>query len=136
MLIAYLDARDSWADVARAIVEDFVRTGRNPAVVSTLSVMETLVRPMRHVPPGQSTVIDFFSRWPNLDVVPADMAVAQEAASIRAHHGFRAPDALVIGTGIVAGVSHLVTGDERWKKRLGQIETRIGTLYLGDLVAG
>jgi len=133
VLIAYLDARDSWAEVARAIVEDLVRPGRNPAIVSTLSVMETLIRPMRRVPPGHSTVIDFLSRWPNMEVMPADLAVAQEAASIRAHHGFLAPDALVIGTGIVAGVSHLVTGDERWKKRLTQIETRIGTIYLGDL---
>ena len=39
-----------------------------------------------------------------------------------------------IGTGLVAGVSWLVTGDEAWQRRLAQIESRIRVCYLGDYV--
>lgn len=132
--ISYLEGGDGWSEAARVVVEDLVRPGRNPAVVSTITVLEALVRPMRRVPPGHQTALDFFAHWPNLVVLSTDLIVAQEAASIRAHHQFRPPDALVIGTGIVAGVSWLVTGDGDWKKRLAQIQSRLGVCYLGDYV--
>lgn len=132
--ISYFDGRDRWADAARALIEGLVRPGRNPAVVSALTVMESLVGPMRRVPPGHRTALDFFAHWPNLTVLPVDLPVAQEGASIRAHHSFPAPDALVIATGIVGGVGWLVTADERWPKRLAQISSRIRVCYLGDFV--
>jgi GrpB-like predicted nucleotidyltransferase (UPF0157 family) len=34
--------------------------------------------------------------------------------------------------GIVAGMSWLVTADERWPRRLAQISSRIRVCYLGD----
>jgi predicted nucleic acid-binding protein len=134
VVISYLGGGDRWADVARVVVEGLVRPGRNPAIVSALSVMEALVGPMRHVPPGHRTALDFFAHWPNLTVLPVDLAVAQEAASVRAHHSFAAPDALVIGTGIAGGVSWLVSSDERWRRTLAQISSRVRVCYLGDFV--
>jgi predicted nucleic acid-binding protein len=134
VFISYFSGGDRWAEAARELIEGLVRSGRNPAVVSALTVMESLVGPMRRVPPGHQTALDFYAHWPNLTVLPVDLAVAQEGASIRAHHGFPTPDALVIGTGVLGGVAWLVTGDERWQKRLAQISTRIRTCYLGDVV--
>lgn len=134
VLISYFSGGDRWADAAKAVVEGLVRTGRNPAVVSALTVMESLVGPMRRVPPGHFTALDFYAHWPNLSVLPIDLAVAQEGASIRAQHGFPTPDALVIGTGIVGGVSWLVTGDQRWRQRLASLSSRVRVCYLGDLV--
>jgi predicted nucleic acid-binding protein len=134
VFVSYFNGGDRWAEAARELIEGLVRPGRNPAVVSALTVMESLVGPMRRVPPGHRTALDFYAHWPNLTVLPIDLAVAQEGASIRAHHAFPAPDALVIGTGIVSGVAWLVTGDERWQKRLAQIATRIRVCYLGDFV--
>ena len=66
--------------------------------------------------------------------LPTDVTVAPGAAPIQAHHDFKPPDALIIGTGLVAGVSWLVTGDEAWQRRLAQIESRIRVCYLGDYV--
>ena len=132
VLISYFSGGDRWADAARAVIEGLVRSGRNPAVVSALTVMESLVGPMRRVPPGHLTALDFYANWPNLAILPIELAVAQEGSSIRAHHGFPTPDALVIGTGVLGGVAWLVTGDERWQKRLAQISTRLRVCYLGD----
>ena len=134
VFVSYFSGVDRWAEAARELIEGLVRSGRNPAVVSTLTVMESLVGPMRRVPPGHQTALDFFAHWPNLSLMPIDLAVAQEGASIRAHHGFPAPDALIIGSGVLGGVAWLVTGDERWQKRLAQISTRIRVCYLGDFV--
>jgi len=85
----------------------------------------SLVGPMRRVPPGHLTALDFYANWPNLAILQIELAVAQEGASIRAHHGFPTPDALVIGTGVLGGVAWLVTGDERWQKRLAPIASRV-----------
>jgi predicted nucleic acid-binding protein len=134
VFVSYFSGGDRWAEAARELIEGLVRSGRNPAVVSTLTVMESLVGPMRRVPPGHQTALDFFAHWPNLSLMPVDLAAAQEGASIRAHHGFPAPDALIIGSGVLGGVAWLVTGDERWHKRLAQISTRIKVCCLGDFV--
>ena len=134
VLISYFSGGDRWADAARAVIEGLVRPGRNPAIVSALTVMESLVGPMRRVPPGHLTALDFYANWPNLTILPIDLAVAQEGASIRAHHGFPTPDALVIGTGVLGGVAWLVTGDERWQRRLAPISSRVRVCYLGDFV--
>ena len=134
VLISYFSGGDRWADAARVVIEGLVRPGRNPAIVSALTVMESLVGPMRRVPPGHLTALDFYANWPNLTILPIDPAVAQEGASIRAHHGFPTPDALVIGTGVLGGVAWLVTGDERWQKRLAPIASRVRVCYLGDFV--
>jgi len=134
VLISYFSGGDRWADAARAVIEGLVRPGRNPAIVSALTVMESLVGPMRRVPPGHLTALDFYANWPNLTILPIDLAVTQEGASIRAHHGFLTSDALVIGTGVLGGVAWLVTGDERWQKRLAPIASRVRVCYLGDFV--
>src|SRR5450759_2593412 len=87
VLISYFSGGDRWADTARVVIEGLVRSGRNPAVVSALTVMESLVGPMRRVPPGHLTALDFYANLPNLTLLPIDPEVPQEGASLRAHHG-------------------------------------------------
>ena len=98
-----------------------------------MSINEVLVRPLRRgVGQPYQHVVDFLTRFPNLVSAPVDLAVAQEAASLRATYGFAAPDALVIATGIVSQVGHLVTNDAQWKRRLKPIARRIRVCYLAD----
>lgn len=132
-LIAYLGKPESTTPVITHVVDEYVRSGRNPAVVSMVTAMELLVRPLQ-VGPGDEYdhLMDFLQRFPNLKAQPVDLAIAQEAASLRAQHKFTAPDALVIATGIVTQVSHLVTNDDDWKKRLTGITARIRVCYLED----
>jgi predicted nucleic acid-binding protein len=128
VLAAYLDATDATHPVARHILDDLVAPGRNPAVVSMVTVMEILVRPMRATPPGHHTVLAFLRTHPNLACVPVDLQVAQEAAHLRADKKFAPPDALIIGTGLATQVRHLVTNDHSWSRKLAAMSSRIAVV--------
>ena len=125
VLAAYLDATDATHPVARHVVNELVATGRNPAVVSMVTVMEILVRPMRATPPGHHTVLAFLRTHPNLTCVPIDLQVAQEAAHLRADKKLAPPDALIVGTGLAAQVRHLITNDHDWSGKLATMSSRI-----------
>jgi len=63
-----------------------------------------------------------------------DLHVAQEAASLRATNNFKTPDALVIATGIVGQVGHLVTNDSEWNKKLLSMKARVQVTELTNYV--
>lgn len=128
VLAAYFDANDSTHPVAAYILKELVATGRNPAVVSMVTVMEVLVRPMRATPPGHHTVLGFLRAFPNLVCVPVDLQVAQDAAHMRADRRLAPPDALIVGTGLAAQVRHLVTNDRDWSPKLATMSTRISVV--------
>ena len=44
VLAAYLDAGDATHQVARTVIDELVASGRNPAVISMVTVMELLIR--------------------------------------------------------------------------------------------
>jgi len=134
VLIAYFEPSDRTHAVAVLLVDDFVKNGRNAALVSPVTAMELLVRPLRVAPQGALHVHDFLVHTPNLTLLSIDLHVAQEAASLRAAHNFKAPDALVIATGIVSQVGHLITNDAEWHKKLVPINSRIQVAELGNYV--
>jgi predicted nucleic acid-binding protein len=74
----------------------------------------------------------FLTKWPNLKLLPVEIHMAQEAASLRAAYGFKAPDALVIATGLVGQVAHLVTNDAEWRKKLLPVKERVRVTMLRD----
>lgn len=128
VLAAYFDANDSTHPVAAYILEELVATGRNPAVVSMVTVMELLVRPMRAIPPGHHTVLAFLRGFPNLVSVSVDLQVAQDAAHLRADRRLASPDALIVGTGLSTQVRHLVTNDHGWTAKLRPMSARISVV--------
>ena len=133
-LAAYLDASEATHGIARHVMDEFVRPGRNPAVVSMVTVMEILVRPLRQSPSGHHTVLAFLRHTPNLEAVGLDLQMAQEAAALRATYRLRPPDALVIGTGLATQVSHLVTNDNEWARKLAPIRERVGVLTIAGFL--
>ena len=128
VLAAYLDATDATHQVAVYLLEHCVAPGRNAAVVSMITVMVMLIRPMRASPPGHHTVLAFLSTHPNLECVPVDLQIAQEAAHLRADKRFSPPDALIVGTGLATQVRHLVTNDYDWSTKLSSMATRISVV--------
>jgi predicted nucleic acid-binding protein len=132
VVAAFLDACDANHPIAVHVVDELVASGRNPAVVSMVGVMELLVRPMRAVPPGHHTVLGFLRTFPNLECVPVDLQVAQEAAHLRAASRFSTPDALIVATGLAAQVHHLVTNDRDWAPKLAPMAGRIGVVVVSD----
>ncbi len=132
-LIAYLDQRDPVSLVATHVVDLFVQSGRNQALVSMVTVMEVLVRPLRsRVREPYQHLLDLLTRFPNLQLGVIDLAVAQEAASLRASYNLRAADAMIVGTGLIHQVGHLVTNDADWSNRLRPLAQRIRVCHLTD----
>ena len=132
VLAAFLDASDATHPVARHVLDEMVARGRNSAVVSMVSVMEILVRPLRMSPPGHHTVLAFLRTHPNLECMPIDLQIAQEAAHLRAEKNLRPPDALIVGTGLAAQVGHLVTNDHSWSGKLSSMSSRIAVVQLSE----
>lgn len=128
VLAAFLDATDATHPVAQHVLNNLVASGRNPAVVSMITVMEILIRPMRAVPPGHHTVLAFLRSHPGLTCMPVDLQVAQEAAHLRADKKFGPPDALIVGSGLAAQVRHLVTNDHDWSSKLASMSKRIDVI--------
>jgi len=129
-LAAYFDTSEAAHPVARHVVEEFVASGRNSAVISMVTAMEILIRPLRATPPGHHTVLAFLDHHPNLEAVPLDLQMAQDAAFLRAVYRFSPPDALIIGTGLACQVAHLVTNDLDWERKLAAVEGRIAVCTL------
>lgn len=74
--------------------------------------------------------MDFLTRFPHLRPLPIDLAIAQEAASLRATHRPSSPDALVIANGIVGQVGYLVTNDGDWPSKLQPLVGRVAVCAL------
>ena len=130
-LIAYFNRGEPVFSVATHVIDHLVQGGGNPVIVSMVTVMEVLIRPLRQGPGEHYRhVLDFLSRFPNLRAASIDLNVAQEAASLRAAFDFSAPDALVIATGVVNQVGHLVTNDSTWARKLQPIAGRLRVCYL------
>jgi predicted nucleic acid-binding protein len=113
-LIAYLNGGEPTSPVITHIIDDFLRRGRNTAIVSMVTVMEVIVQPLRVSAPTGRHALNFLTRTPNMSPQPIDLHVAHRAARLRASYNFKTPDALVIATGLVHQVGVLVTNDRRW----------------------
>ena len=132
ILISYFEPQSPTHEVATLLLDDFVQSGRNEALVSPVTAMEILVRPLRHAPRSASHVHEFLTNPPHLSLLPIDLYVAQDAATLRATHNFTTPDALIIATGLVAQVGHLVTNDAEWRRKLAPMKRRVQVTELRD----
>lgn len=145
-VLAYLDGGEQISGAATHVIDGLVRSGRNPGLISAVTVTEALVRPFRLAAPAQAgeagtglaetiaTVEDFLRNFPNVTIVPVDYSVAREAALIRAMTGLRTADAIVMATAGVYGAGVLVGNDERWKSAVDRLGTRFALCLLSDFV--
>ena len=141
-VLAYLDGGEQISGAATHVIDGLVRSGRNQALISAVTVTEALVRPFRLAAPTQAsedeapdaitTVEDFLRNFPILAIVPVDYAVAREAARIRALTGLRTADALVMATARVSGAGVLVGNDERWRSAIDKLGRPFALCLLSD----
>ncbi len=135
-IIAYLSrgaGGETISGAAAYVLDELVRTGRNAATVSAVTVMEALVRPIRLGTKEQRQhVVDFLSNFPNLQVLSVDFDVAEKAAVLRATYNLATPDALIVASGLLAGARHIVTNDDEWRRKLNRVSERITVCYLEE----
>ena len=114
--IYHLEANKKYTPFTHTLFEA-IETGACRGVTSTLTLMETLVRPKEI---GDTDMRDDYvyalTTFPNLTMRAVDAAVAEAAAELRARHRLRPPDAIQVATCIVEGGTAFVTNDERLKK--------------------
>ena len=106
-----------------------VQSGRLRATTSELSVLETLVLPIRR---GDQTLIDAFDAFfddPGLEVVPVSRSVLRAAAGLRASSKLKTPDSIHWATAVAAGASLFVTNDADFRTLSG-----VPIVVLSDLL--
>lgn len=134
-LAAYFGS-ETTSPSAIALVDSFIRSGRNRAVVSAVTAAELLVRPLRAGEAGVSSAIGMFLRtFPNLDVVPVDLTVAAIAAELRAGIGMKLPDALIAACGLDRSAVVAVSDDRGWPDTLTRNEATMRTVSLRSTLA-
>ena len=114
--IYHLEGNERYGPFTRTLFRE-VESGMRRAVTSTLTLLETLVKPKEI---GDEEMRDDYyyalTSFPNLKMRPVDEEVAEAAAEIRARSGLRTPDALQVATCLVEGASAFITNDERLRK--------------------
>lgn len=112
VLIAFRDADDvHHAAAVKAVVES---RGRHALVVPVVAYAEALVGPYRGPKATARAAERFFEIVTRIE--PLTPAIARRGAQIRARHGLRLPDALVLATGLELNADEILTADRRWKR--------------------
>lgn len=100
-------------------VLDAVEKGQLAGLTTTVTVAEILTVPTRA---GDRQALQdyeiYLTQFPNLHIVPLDLAVAREAALVRGETGLRTPDAIQVAAARLAGADVILTNDRRWVGRV------------------
>ena len=111
VFIYHLESNPSYVELAGEVFA-WLERSPNSAVTSTLTMTELLAHPYRASnEPLVNQYYGLLSLFPNLEWIAPDLAIADTAARIRAHHRLRTPDALQIATAIRGGASAILTND-------------------------
>lgn len=107
-----------------------LQKGSKLAVVSTVTELELLVRPIRQDDRWELRQVRLILESAGMEVVEMNRNVARLAAEQRATTGLDLPDAVIVATGIYAECDVIVGNDARCAKRVKEIPY----LLLDDLV--
>ena len=104
------------------------QTGQFTIVTSELSVMETLVKPLRDGDPVLERLFRELFDSSEVCLIPATRALWEEAARLRATTNLRTPDALHAAAALHEGCTFFVTNDSAFRRVSG-----LSVAVLGDL---
>ncbi|MCX6031813.1 MAG: PIN domain-containing protein [Chloroflexi bacterium] len=101
-----------------AVVLEAVESGRVAGLTTTVTLAEILTVPAKA---GDRQALQdyelYLTRFPNLQIVPLDIALARETALVRGASGLRMPDAIQVAAARLAGADAILTNDRRWAGR-------------------
>lgn len=134
-LVCHLNEWESASSAAHVVVDDLIATGRCEAIVSTATVAELLVQPIRRGRAVAAATIGFLDSLEELQIRNMDFLVAAEAARIRAETNIPLPDAVVIATGILTSSTVLVTNDRRLAEASRKAVPELRVVVLSEVAA-
>ena len=107
-----------------------IGTGQIVGLTSTITLTETLIKPLRAGDLAQQKKFsDLLLHSYNLFTVPVDVAIAEIAADLRARYNLRTPDALQAATALRTGCDAFLTNNGKHFRRV----TELNVLVLNDL---
>ena len=119
MVFAYHLADHPRYSALTTIVLEAVESGRMAGVTTTVTLAEILTAPAKT---GDRRALQdyelYLTRFPNLRIMPLDVALARETALVRGETGLRTPDAVQVAAARLAGADAIVTHDRRWVGRV------------------
>lgn len=109
--IYYVEDDGVYADKMEAVI-DFVENNDVRLITSTVTLLETLVKPLKtNDKKVEQSYRELFSTTPYLFLKPITDVVASRAASLRATYNLKTPDALQIAVVLEAGCDAFLTND-------------------------
>lgn len=127
-LIYFIEEHPTYLDALDGLFQALDQR-RLRAVTSTVSLIETLTRPLREEDwelAERYAALLLDTR--GLAMVELTTEVAREAARLRAVYNLRTPDAAQLATALVRGASHFLTNDDRLSR-----VTELRVLVLDEL---
>jgi predicted nucleic acid-binding protein len=113
IFIYFIERNPRFLSIVRPIFAA-IGEGRLEAVTSSLTLLETLVLPLRI---GNEVLARQYERFltgsRGLRLVPIDLSLLREAAHVRATTRLKTPDSLQVASALSAGCPVLVTNDDR-----------------------
>jgi len=121
---------------AKTLKEDLflpLEKGEFHGVTSVLNIAELLVRPkalQREDVAEEYTLL--LSTYPNLEIAPFTLSLADSCAEIRAGYKLRTPDAIQAATALEKEATLFLTNDAGFPSHIGQMAIRILSDFLGE----
>ena len=85
-------------------------------VTSELSMLETLVLPLRHKDADLITAYETLLTTSQVELVPITASVLRTAAELRAEHHLKTPDAIHAATARLSNCGHLISNDTGFRR--------------------
>ena len=112
--IYFIEEHEVYFSVVAPLFEA-VSAGRLNAVTSSLTLLETLVVPLRTGAHALAERYDrLLTRSRGIDLIDIDLNLIRGAASVRAATGLKVPDALQIATALRGRCTALLSNDRAW----------------------
>lgn len=121
-LVIYLVEPGSPSHVV--VRETLAGAGEASLAISGLVVMECLIGPLRESDEGLRD--DYERAFGSMALLPLTRAVFERAASLRAEHRLKTPDAIHLATALEGGCDELWTNDDRLSRAAGSFARVVG----------
>ncbi|MBC7248945.1 MAG: type II toxin-antitoxin system VapC family toxin [Anaerolineae bacterium] len=119
MVFSYhLSNHPRYAPLTSAVLKA-IESNQIAGLITTVTLAEVLTAPAQAGDRRAMWEYELYlTHFPNLRIVPLDVALARETALVQAATGLRTPDAIQVAAAQLAGADAIVTNDRRWAGRV------------------
>jgi predicted nucleic acid-binding protein len=127
-VIYFIEGHPKYGPIVLPLFEQRFQQGLNQAVTSVLTLAEVLVKPLAASRPDLCQQFrELLTGAPNLKLSEIVVAIAEQAADLRARYGIRLPEGCQVAAALAAGATCFITNDKRLR-----CVTEVKVLVLDD----